>query len=593
MNGRIKILTWLCFFICLCVVGRLFELQVLNHNFLGAVVYSRPLSKKIIPAERGKIFLRDKEGLYPIALNIKVYNLIVSPNQVLSSKIKLSEWIEKIAPYLAISQTGEDSGEVLLIRENQETEKLKDLLIKLSNKDDYYEVLKRGISSDEVEKIKKLDLPGLSFEEISQRYYPENNLYSHITGFATPNRDCQTESCPEIQGQYGLERFFNQELSGQSGERFNEGLTDNFAKEVIKLAQPGTDLILTIDRSLQFFVCQTLESAIDEYGAESGTIIIMEPKTGGLLALCNYPNFDPNQYSQIKNYEVFKNSAVSDSFEPGSIFKVITMAAALDAGKVAPETTYLDSGILEIEGEKIKNASDRVFGYQTMTNVLEKSINTGAVFAAQELGKSSFRDYLKKFGFGSLTQIELANEASGDIANLEKKQKIYLATASFGQGITVTPIQMVNAVAAIANKGRLMKPYLVESFIDNNEEKKIGPKFVRQVISPATASTLTAMMISACENGWAKSARVKGYYVAGKTGTAQVPRKDGKGYSEEVIHSFVGFAPASNPRFVALVKLDNPRKKNFADSTAAPTFSKIAEFILNYYNIPPDKEISQ
>ena len=592
MNGRLKLLIGIIFVLGLCIIGRLFELQVLGHNFLGPTIYTRQTKEQFIPANRGKIFIYEDKDLYPLAINTNTYNLIVSPNEIIESEISPGKWLEQIAPYLDLFEIEHSEDQPVLIQEDQETDKLKNFLSRISQKNDFYELLKKGLSSEEVEKIKALDLPGLSFEAVPQRYYPEASLFSHLLGFVGPAKDCQQGFCLSGVGQYGLEEFFNQELSGQPGQWVGEELPGGLTQagdNIVKLPEDGLDLVLTIDRSIQFFACQTLEKAIQEYQAQSGSIIVLDTKTSALLALCNQPNFNPNQYSQVEDYSLFKNPVISSAFEPGSIFKVITMAGALDAKKITPDTTYLDPGVIKMEGETISNVEDRTFGYQTMTNVLEKSINTGAVFVVQELGRSSFRNYLKKFGFGSLTRIELAGEATGDISNLEKKQKIYLATASFGQGITVTSIQMLNAVGAIANQGKLMKPYLINSVIKDGETIVRPPEFVRQVISRSSAASLTAMMVSVCENGYGRKARVKGYYVAGKTGTAQVPKKGG-GYSEEVIHSFIGFAPALNPKFVALVILDNPQQGKFADSTVVPTFGKLAEFILDYYNLPPDKK---
>ncbi len=591
MDRRIKILIVIVFLLGFCVIGRLFELQVLGHNFLGNTVYHREITEKSIPANRGRIFIRDGQELYPLAININTYNLIVSPNEIIQSKIDPGEWLEKIASYIDVSESVSVPDQVLLIQENQETNKFKDLLVRLSNKNDYYELLKKGLNIEGVNKIKDLGLPGISFETIPRRHYPENNIFGHLTGFVNLPQDCNQEFCQGSVGQYGLEKSFDKELSGQPGWQNVEntrGLTYS-ADNTVKTAKDGADLILTIDRSIQFFACQILEEAVKEYQAASGSIVVLDSKTGRVLALCNKPDFNPNYYSEVKDYSLFQNSAVSSSFEPGSIFKVITMAGGLDSGAVTPETTFLDPGIIDIDGDVIHNVDDRTFGYQDMTGVLEKSINTGAVFVAQKLGRSVFRNYLRKFGFGSLTGIELPDEAVGDIANLEQKQKIYLATASFGQGITVTPIQMVNAIAAIANKGKLMKPYLIDAIIRDGQTVIQEPEFIRQVISPSTASSLTAMMVSVCENGYGKGARVKGYYVAGKTGTAQIPGKGG-GYSDEVIHSFVGFAPATDPKFVALIKFDSPQNGRFAESTSVPVFSRLAEFILNYYNIPPDKK---
>ncbi len=589
MKGRFTFIIIVIFILGFIIMARLFELQVWGHNFLGTNIYQKNILEQIIPADRGEIFVFDEGELSPLAINYKTYNLIVSPNQISNSKMSLDQWWEKIVPYLDLEESQKILEQTWLIEENEETDELKNILTKLSDKQRFYEVLKKDISLSEAEEIKNLGLPGISFESITRRYYPEENLFSHVTGFFRSTADCQGIDCSFGEGQYGLEEFFNQELTGEPGLRKNQSgadfiLTDNLIKEPEK----GMDLILTLDRTVQFFAHQLLKEAVQEYKAESGEIIVMDPQTGEILTLCREPDFDPNKYSEIKDYAVFKNKAIDSVFEPGSIFKVITLAIGLDTKKISPETSYFDPGQITLSGETISNVEKRTFGRQTMTNVLEKSINTGAVFVAQKVGRDNFRNYLKKFGFGSLTQIEIPNEAIGDISNLNEKQEIYLATASFGQGITVTPIQMINAVGVIANQGRLMKPYLVKKSIQGGVEKEYQPQFIREVISPGSASLLSAMMVSVCENGYGGKAQVPGYYVAGKTGTAQVP-KDKGGYSDKVIHSFIGFAPATNPRFVALVKLDNPQKYKYADSTAAPVFGQLAEFILDYYNVPPDK----
>jgi len=277
-----------------------------------------------------------------------------------------------------------------------------------------------------------------------------------------------------------------------------------------------------------------------------------------------------------------------ESFEPGSIFKVITMASALDAGVVKKESTFQDTGFIEIDGETIHNVEEENFGLVDMTKILEKSINTGAVHVASLLGKENFRNYLKKFGFGSLTDIELRGEAAGNINNLNQKQDIYLATASFGQGVAVTPLQMTVAVAAIANSGKLMKPYLVEEIRKEEEIVKREPEVVRSVISSQASSAISSMMNSVVEKEYSKRVKIPGYTIAGKTGTAQVPSPDG-GYADKLIHSFVGFAPATNPRVVALVKLNNPQEEKFAFYTVSEVFSELVGFVLKYYNVPPDK----
>ncbi|MCX6730105.1 MAG: penicillin-binding transpeptidase domain-containing protein, partial [Candidatus Portnoybacteria bacterium] len=288
---------------------------------------------------------------------------------------------------------------------------------------------------------------------------------------------------------------------------------------------------------------------------------------------------------------VFINPTVQSLYEPGSVFKPITMAAALDKGVVTPQTTYNDTGKVEISGKTIENALRKGEGVQTMTQVLEKSLNTGAVFAQQKLGKDDFKEYVEKFGFADKTGIDLKGEVKGNTANLETKRDFELANISFGQGIAVTPIQLVVAFGALANDGILMRPYVVDRIIyPNNKEEVTKPSEVRRVISSNTASRITAMLVSVVENGHTQKAGVEGYQIAAKTGTAQIPDPTTKKYLEtETIHTVLGYFPAFDARFSMLVRIDKPVGVKYAESTSAPLFGEIAKYILNYYEIPPSK----
>ena len=306
-------------------------------------------------------------------------------------------------------------------------------------------------------------------------------------------------------------------------------------------------------------------------------MIVQDPKTGKILAMAGYPNFDPNVYSHSK-VDYFLNPAVQAIYEPGSVFKIITMAAGLDSGKITPKTTYYDSGSLTLNGYTIKNWDLKAHGTKTMTEVIEGSINTGAAFAESKIGHDLFYNYLIKFGFDDATGIDLPGEIRGNLDNLKHDSRdINFATASFGQGVAVTPLLLVNAVSAIANGGVLMKPYIAAD---------ADPKVIRRVISSEAARAIIEMMVSAVKK--AGVAQVPNYTVAGKTGTAQVPDFKSKGYADEYIHTYVGFAPAWDPKFVILIKLDKPQGVSLAGLTVVPAFKELAQFILNYYNIPPD-----
>ncbi|MBI1888478.1 MAG: penicillin-binding protein 2 [Candidatus Spechtbacteria bacterium] len=423
---------------------------------------------------------------------------------------------------------------------------------RIQNRQDPYEPLAHRIDSEIVQKIKALNLEGIYIGEEKLRYYPEKSLASHTLGFVGYEGERRA-------GQYGVEGFYDEALYGD-------------------------DLFLSLDYNIQFMLEKKLQNAKDQFDADGASGVVVNPKTGEIIALASADSFDPNMYSEVKNIDVFLNGITQKMFEPGSIFKPFTMAAALDTGAVSPATQYEDVGLVVVGDHTIRNAGEKTYGVQSMTNVLELSLNTGAVFAEKKLGHEKFREYAQRFGFGERTGVDLQGEVAGDMKNVfQKFRDVNFATASFGQGIAVSPIQLTSAFSAFANGGQIMKPHVVKE-IGN---RRVAPEIIGTPISPKTAGQITSMLVSVVENGHAKRAKVKGYKIAGKTGTAQVVQEGRKGYSDKTIHSFIGFAPAYNPRFVALVKLDNPKGVNFAESSAAPLFSEIAEYILHYYEIPP------
>jgi len=283
------------------------------------------------------------------------------------------------------------------------------------------------------------------------------------------------------------------------------------------------------------------------------------------------------------------NPCIQERYEPGSVFKPVVMAAGLDTNKVTPDMTYTDTGSVQIGSYTIKNSQEKVYGLSSMTRVLEKSINTGAIFVQRLIGGEVFKNYIEAFGFDQVSGIDLANEATGNLSNIRENREINYATAAFGQGVSVTPLQMISAIAAIANEGKLMRPYVVEKVVEPNGQEKITqPQVTRQVITPQVANKLTAMLVSTVRNGYDKI-KVKDYFIAGKTGTAQIPSEGLRGYSNETIHTFVGYAPAYNPKFIILLKIDKPRGIEFASESLAPVFGELAQYLFNYYQIPPEE----
>ena len=412
-----------------------------------------------------------------------------------------------------------------------------------------------------------------SYEQFS-RFYPEGVLASTLVGFLgfqDKNRA----------GQYGLEEYYEPWLSGRVGLKniLNRVGLGNGSVQ-------GSSLILTLDKNIQFFAEKKLEDLVNKWGASGGNVIVQDPQSGAILAMASLPNFDPNSYSDFP-YSNFVNSGIQETFEPGSSFKTITMAAALDSGSVEPKTSYFDSGEVQMAGYTIRNYDLKSHGYQTMTQVLEKSINTGAIFAMGKTGQEKFLEYLERFQFGRKTDIDLAGEVSGDIKNLYTKRPINFVTASFGQGVAVTPLQLINAYSAVANGGRLMRPYVVEKIVKpDGQIVEVRPEVVAEPITPETSKTLTAMLVSVIDNGSIKKAALPGYKIAGKTGTAQEPNPEG-GYSEFLIHNLVGFGPVDNPSFTVLVRLDHPQGVETAAVSLADAFGDIVRFLVNYYGIAP------
>lgn len=505
------------------------------------------LAAGILEAERGNIYFVDKnDNLIPAALN-KDYAIVYAVPKEIQNNASGSE---------ALIRNRAEKLSAALNLPLEETEK------KITKADDLYELLAQKTTPDQIQKIKGLNIKGVYVKNRPLRFYPFDSLTAHVLGFISP-----TEG-NEFLGRYGLERQFDSFLRGKQGE-VKQG---NLIKP-----EKGKDIVLTIDRNIQAQAEEILSKLIKERGAAGGTIIVQDPKSGRILAMGNFPNFDPNNYSSsdIKNY---LNPTVENVYEPGSVFKVMTMAAGIDSGKISPETTYLDTGSVTLDGRTIKNWDLKAHGTQTMTGVIEQSINTGAVFAQRKIGQDIFYNYLVKFGFNEPTGVALPGEVKGSINNLKSNKDIDFATASFGQGVSVSPLQLIKAISAIANNGVLMKPLILK------DEK---PQVVRQVISSETAKKVVEMMISAVKKN--ELAAIKNYSVAGKTGTAFIPNFGGKGYSDELINTYVGFAPARDPKFIILLKLEKPEGSPLAGQTVVPAFRELAQFVLNYYNIAPDE----
>ncbi len=549
------------------IIGRLFFLQILERKLFEAQALGQQLSFNNIVGSRGQIFFENSQKTQGVQGSGEVKSLAINKDSWTIS-VNPKDIIDKVAFADILSKSINQSA-------NQILSELQGI--------NSYVVLEKDLSSAELDKIKSLNLKGLSWQDVPERFYPQGQMASQVLGFLGGSGN----------GQYGVEGYYDNILAGKSGIKAEDlGINSLFSNND-KISLDGSDLYLTIDYNIQFQAEQLLEQEQKKDDIDAGQIIVMKPDTGKILALANFPNFDPNKYSKVPNLDIFQDSAVQKLFEPGSIMKPFTMAAALNEGKITPDTTYIDTGVVSFGQYSLHNFDNEKYGEQTMTQVLESSINTGAVFAEEQIPHKTFFDYINKFGFTQKTGIDLQGEVYSRNDLLKNGPDVEFATASFGQGIQLTPIQIADGFCAIANGGRLVKPYIVEKIVNGQDEINTNPEVSGPIISQQAISQLNSMLISVVDKGFNGVAKIPGYYFGGKTGTAQVALPNGGGYDpNKTIQSFVGYGPAFNPQFLILVKLDNPKVAKSALS-AVPVFKQLAQYIINYWQIPPDYDPTQ
>lgn len=545
------------------IVLKLFFVQIINRDKYDILAAYQYLTYREYEPRRGDIFITEfgNDDFMPIAENRKFIKVYAVPNEVRRPDVVAS----KLAPLLEMDE------DVILAR--------------LTKQRDPYEPLKSKVTEDVMENIMELSFEGIYSQDETFRFYPLGSTASHLTGFVGHVGNM-------LKGQYGAEGYFEELLSGRKGyieyAKDAIGRFINVVKSTEREAIHGSSIVLTIDRIMQFKICEVLKEAVEGFSAEGGTVILMEVDTAKIRAMCSEPSFDANTYFEVDDIGVYNNPAVFSAYEPGSVFKPITLASAINEEKIAPDDTYIDEGKVVIGEHTIKNSEGKAHGEVNMIEVLTESLNTGAVHAVRKLGQKKFLSYVENFGFGTVTGIELAGERPGTIESLYKRGEIYSATASYGQGITATPIQLISAFGALARNGIFVKPTVIEKIIDSSGNvTRPEERDSREVVTSRAATLINSMMVTVIEEGHAKAAKVDGYVLAGKTGTAQIANVNQKGYSDKYNHTFIGFGPIDNPKFVLLVKLNNPTSYPYAAGTAAPLFGQVAKFVLQYYNIPP------
>jgi len=538
------------------ITGKLFYWQVLVSDKLKDLRDRQSVESLDLYPKRGDILFQDK---FPLATNNIKYLIYANPKLISEKK----DYSKKLSNLLGYEEAS------IAARLNQ----------------DLFWVRLGVVDYKDKTAIENLKLEGVGSEIETSRYYPEASIAAHLVGFVGKNER------GEDQGYLGLEGYYEKQLRGKKGKLYI--VKDALGNPIIANVREekkvdGRSLITTIDRTIQFIADEALKQGVKRYNAEGGSIIIMDPASGKILAMTSVPKFDSQKYYEYEG-SLYQNPAISRLYEPGSTFKVLVMGAAINEGLVESDTKCtICNGPIELGGFIIKTWNDKYHPNTTMTEVIQNSDNTGMVFVAQKLGIKKMYQYIKQLGFGEQTGIDLQGESSGNIRRETEWLPIDLATASFGQGISVTPIQLLTAVSSIANGGYLVKPYVVEKIIDeDNNEIIVKNKKKNKVFSSRAIEVMTWMMVNSVENGDSKWVKLATIPVAGKTGTAQIPVA-GHYDPNQTIASFVGFFPADNPKISMLVLLDRPKTSIYGSETAAPIFFSVAEDLVRYLNIQPE-----
>lgn len=552
LSKRLPVVIGVLLFVSALLVARLasfqFQLSPEVENYLLSLRNSSYLRTLQLAADRGRIFDRDGETL---AVNTLKYRIAVSPN--------------------IISNPQRTATQIAGILNMNELEVYQALI-----RPEPYVVLATDVDADKGHEIDELDVSGILIEPMPDRSYPQGTLAAQILGFVGG----------DLEGYYGVEGYYQDQLAGQS--RTSEVSNIPFILPDEQEAGSGKDIVLTIDRDIQFLAESELQRAIAETGSQRGTIIIMNPRNGDILAMASYPSFDPNAYYDVSDARVLVNPAISEQFEPGSVMKVLTMAAGIETSTITAQDTYVDQGRFDVGGISIYNWDRAAHGVVDMTQVLVQSLNVGVATISTRMGPTNFYTMMDNFGIGRATGVDLEGEAAGTmhVPGEPDWSESHIGTDAYGQGVSVTPLQLLTAVNAIANDGLMMQPHVVHEIHDGDQVYYSQPSALGRPISSETARIVTEMMVATVRDG-VDQAGIPGYTVAGKTGTAEIPSP--LGYeANATIASFVGFLPADDPQVSVFIKLDRPTSSQWGSQTAAPAFRRMVERLVVLLEIPND-----
>jgi stage V sporulation protein D (sporulation-specific penicillin-binding protein) len=573
-SNRIRLIFVFFVIFTLIIITRLYFLQIVKGEAFSEKADRQYVSVTVDTFDRGSIFFRGKKDTLFSAGTLKSGYIIA-----LNNKNIITTDIEKY--YKELSEIIPLEADIFYS--------------KISKKDDPYEEIATHVSEEDVKKIKDLNLSGIIIEKEKWRYYPGDNLASRLIGIVGYNGD-------NIEGRYGLEKYYEDVLSRKGSNLYVNTFAEifsNLSDTINKDKEREGDIIISINPEVQGYVEKIVSDTNKKWDSKMTGAIVIDPKTGEIYSMAVSPSFNLNDFKNEKDVSIFANPLVSNAYEMGSIIKPLTVAAGLDTGDITAKTTYDDKGFLEIDGRTIYNFDKKGRGIVDMQAVLNNSLNTGVTFVMNRMGKEKFTEYFKNYGMGSETGIDLPNEASGNIGNilnnLNNKKQIEYATASFGQGISMTPIITVRALSVLANGGKLIIPHIVNK-IDYKFGLSKNISYIneaKQVLKKETSEEISRMLVKVVDEALVGGAmKMNNYSIAAKTGTAQMarPLNEGGGYySDRWLHSFFGYFPAYNPKFLVFLYTVEPKNIDYASKTLTEPFFDITKFLINYYEIIPDR----
>ncbi|MBI4121540.1 MAG: penicillin-binding protein 2 [Candidatus Ryanbacteria bacterium] len=540
---RIQLVSLVTAIVFAVVLLRLFLLQIYDYGTYKARAMRQQGAEGTGEVRRGEIFMQKRGERISVASTQDGWLLAVNPQKVADAEA-LYKGLAGILP-LSLSHD--------------------EFIKRASKKNDPHEVIEHHIAPEVRRAIEERELVGIEFLSERWRVYPAGNFASHVLGFVDADG----------KGAYGVERVYDDTLTYAS-----ESALSFFTNT--KDVSEGEALILTLDSGVQTKAEELARSAQKTYSAKSAGVLVMNPKTGKIIAMAAVPSYDPNSYSKVKDVRVFSNPFVENLFEMGSVVKPLTMAAAIDAGAVNTDTAYVDTGERNIDDAVIKNFDGKARGKVNIQEILSQSLNVGAVFLMEQLGKGRFRDYMRAYAIGEPTGIDLPSEAVGNLENLKSPRTLEYATAAFGQGISMTALELVRALSSIANGGFLVNLYVVE-----DGARQDGA--VKRILKEETAKTVTRMLVKVVDEKLAGGkGKIPGYAVAAKTGTAQIALSDAKGYSDEFLHTFFGYGPAFDPQFMVFMFLERPHGIRYASESLTQPFREMIQFLFSYFEVLPD-----